>query len=101
MKKTIQAWVIWLSSLALAFAADYFLRLRNSDIHSGGIPIEIQVVFLSIVGIYLSMVLYKATQSFEYLWKRISLVAIQLGLGFSLYALIGIYYVCSTGIDCF
>ncbi len=91
--------MVWLG-VGLLDAADYLLRVSGGDIKTGGVPDVLGGMLLILLGAVSLWLLYQAVRHIR-LWKRLALVAGQAVVGYVLAAVIGIYYVCVTGIDCF
>jgi hypothetical protein len=94
------AWIVWLGGFGLLAAVDYLLRVGDGDIKTGGVPDMVAGVLLILLGAVSLPLLYQAMRHIK-LWKRLALLSLQAVVGYSLAAVMGIYYVCSTGIDCF
>jgi hypothetical protein len=101
MKRTVLAWVLFIGGLGLELAIDYLLRIYDGDIKTGGIPellLFLITIALASIAVWLA---FTATKPLGSRWKRLVVVAPQAVVGYVVYAFIAIYYVCSTGIDCF
>jgi hypothetical protein len=100
MRRIALAWIVWLGGFGLLAAMDYLLRVGDGDIKTGGVPDVVGGLLLIFLGAVSLSLLYQATRHIS-LWKRLALVSLQAVVGYSLAAVMGIYYVCGTGIDCF
>jgi uncharacterized BrkB/YihY/UPF0761 family membrane protein len=100
MRRIALAWIVWLGGVGLLVLVDYLLRVSDGDIRTGGVPALLGAVLLILLGAVSLWLLYRAMPRIE-LWKRLALVGVQAAVGYSVGAVIGIYYVCGTGIDCF
>jgi hypothetical protein len=99
MCRTIFAWVLFLGGFGIEIGIDRHLRMRDGDVHTGGIP-EPLWFFIPIVLAFISAVMaWQGTRSLQGLWKRTVILTFQLLIGFLLYAFIGLWYVVGTGID--
>jgi hypothetical protein len=99
MKKSIIGWAIWLLGIVLIFAADYALRVLNNDMYAGGIPVEIQVALSVVIALPALWFFYLGVKERK-AWVKIVAVGAQAYVGFWVYAFLGLYYVCTAGIDC-
>ena len=99
MKTTILAWLLFFGGFSIEMTIDHLLRIHDGNIRTGGIPellwFAIQIILASIA-LWLA---YKGTESLITMWKRLLVLGLQAGIGFMLYAFIGLYYVGGTGID--
>ena len=100
MKKIIISWLFWATGLALLLSIDFYFRNSDGDIKSGGINELVYYLFpvlLSILALYINYLgLIGKSRLYQF-----SLLIVQAGVGFALYLLILILYVCESGIDCF
>jgi hypothetical protein len=98
--KVILAWLVWLGGVGALIGVDYFLRLSDGDIKTGGIPDLLGGVLLILLGGTSLWILYHGLRNVP-IWKRFILMGIQALAGYLLGAAMGINYVCRAGIDCF
>lgn len=109
MKKTAIGWFIYLLGLASLLAVDYFVRIADGDVKTGGIPEVLGMLFILMVSGWATYLLYKGTESLmskpfskKMLYGfRFLIVGLQVGIGWFISAVTGILYICNAGIDCF
>jgi len=100
MRRIALAWLVWLGGLGALGLLDYVLRSSDGDIKTGGVPDLLGGVVLVSLGAVSLWLLHQAMRNIV-LWKRLALIGVQAVAGYSLGVMIGLYYVCGTGIDCF
>jgi hypothetical protein len=99
MRLTAYGWLLWIGGLIAVFAVDYSIRVIQRDLHFGGVPEPVQLVFAALLGVAALRLLFLGTNSLK-LSLRLILIAVQGFVGFWVAAFMGLYYVCSAGIDC-
>ena len=100
MRRVALAWLVWLGGVGALALLDYVLRSSDGDIKTGGVPDLLGGVLLVLLGAVSLWLLYQAMRNIVF-WKRLALVGVQAVVGYSLGVVIGLSYVCGTGIDCF
>jgi uncharacterized membrane protein YeiB len=100
MRRIALAWIVWLGGVGLLVGVDYGLRVSDGDIRTGGVPDLAGGAVLISLGAVSLWLLYQALRHIK-LWKCLALIGVQAFIGYSLAAVMGIYYVCNAGIDCF
>jgi hypothetical protein len=99
MKKTMLGWATIVLTVSVLFALDYVLRTGDGNIHTGGLKEGLFITAFT-AGVLVTVGLWwRGTKSLS-LILRVVLVLLQAYLGFVLYFLSALNYVCSTGIDC-
>ena len=99
MKKSIIAWLVFFGGFGFMLLVDYFLRIQDGNIKSGGIP-EL-LFFTTIIALSLLAIwqLYMASIAIKSLWKQLLVLGVQVGIAFILYAFLSLFYVVGVGID--
>jgi hypothetical protein len=100
MTKIFLAWLLWLGGIVALMGVDYFLRLSDGNIKTGGVPDLLGGVLLVLLGGASLWLLYQGMRNISILMRLIFL-CIQAAAGYLLGVVIGINYVCRAGIDCF
>ena len=93
MKKSIIAWLIFFGGLGLEICIDYILRVQDGSIRTGGIPEPLWFFIQIILGAISIWLGYLGTNSFIKTWKRLLVLAIEVGLGILAYVFIVLIYV--------
>ncbi len=93
------AWQGFAGGLFALGLVDHWLRMRDGDVRGGGIG-GLQSPIVVVLGVVAASLVWRGTSGLATPW-RVVLLAIQLLLGFALYAAAAVAYVCGTGIDCF
>ena len=99
MKITIIAWVVFFGGFSLEMAIDRWLRIQDENIRTGGIPEPLWFLIQIMLAILALWLAFMATKQIATLWKRLLVLALQAGVGFILYAYMGLNYIVGAGID--
>lgn len=92
-------WFVFLGGLGIELGIDYLIRMRDGDIRTGGLPETLFFALQLMLATVALLMAWQATRSLEAAWKRLTVVSLQAGIGFVLYAIIGLMYVVGNGID--
>jgi len=95
----IKAWFIFVGGVAVTIAVDYFLRMQDGNIRTGGIPHEVMASIHIVLAAISLWMLIRATKALSKSWKRVFLLCLQVAIGFALYAFSLLFYVIESGID--
>ena len=99
MLKIAKPWIIYLVGLCLEIGVDYFLRMQDGNIRSGGLPDSVLfLISVVLAGVSVGLV-FIATKPLMHIWKRLLSLVVQVVLGFVIYLFVTFNYVLGTGID--
>lgn len=80
---------------------DHTMRIQDGNMRTGGIYEPLWFLIQILLGLVALWLIATATKPLQHWWKSLLIVGVQGAIGFGLYIIIGINYVCRTGIDCF
>jgi hypothetical protein len=99
MLRTLIAWLVFLGGFGVEVGIDRFLRMRNGDVTTGGIPEPLWFaipIVLALVSVFLA---WQGTRPLHAVWKRLAVISVELVVGFVIYAGACLWYVVGSGID--
>ncbi|MFC1742506.1 hypothetical protein ACFL35_00825 [Candidatus Riflebacteria bacterium] len=95
----ILAWLLFFTGFAIELAIDYYWRLGDGNIHTGGFPEPFWFGIPFLLAAISAWIAFKGSTGLSPAWKRYPVLAVQLILGFFLYAFICAVYITGAGID--
>src|SRR5262245_50248821 len=93
MLRTLIAWLVFLGGFGIEAGVDRFLRMRDGDVTTGGIPESLWFAVPTVLAIAATFLLWQATRPLRTVWKRLTVVTVQLVVGFVIYAAGCLWYV--------
>jgi hypothetical protein len=99
MLRTLLAWIFFFGGFAIEAAVDRFLRMRDGDVTTGGIPEPLWFAIPLVLAVVSTLLAWQATRPVHAVWQRLAVVSLQLVVGFVIYATACLWYVVGTGID--
>jgi len=93
------SWIIFFSGLAIELTIDYFLRMVDGNVRTGGLQPGVYYgaqLVLALIAITISI---KGSKSIVNIRNRVALLSIQYCLGFILYLFVLLWYVLGFGVD--
>jgi hypothetical protein len=99
MLPTLIAWLVFLGGFGIEIGVDRFLRMRDGDVTTGGIPELLWFAIPIVLGVVAAFLAWNGTRQLHAVWKRLAVFSVQLLVGFVIYAAICFWYVVGSGID--
>jgi len=99
MTKSIIEWFIWIFGTFSLFLIDYFIRINDGNIRTGGINENLLSALIYSVGLVSVWFLYMGVRK-KAIWFKIIVITTQVVIGYFLFIWVLLYYVCTVGIDC-
>jgi hypothetical protein len=99
MLRTLTAWLVFLGGFGVEVGVDRFLRMRDGDVTTGGIPEPLWFAIPILLAVAAAFLAWQGTRPLHAVWKRLAVVSVQLVVGFVIYAAGCLWYVVGSGID--
>jgi hypothetical protein len=99
MLRTLVAWLVFLGGFGVEVGVDRFLRMRDGDVTTGGIPETLWFAIPIVLAVAAASFAWQGTRPLQAIWKRLAVVSVQLVVGFVIYAFACLWYVVGSGID--
>jgi nicotinamide riboside transporter PnuC len=99
MFHTLLAWLVFLAGFGIEVGVDRFLRVRDGDVTTGGIPEPLWFAIPMVLAAAATVLAWQGTRPLHAIWKRLAVLSIQLLAGFAIYAAGCLWYRVGSGID--
>jgi hypothetical protein len=99
MLRTLIAWLVFLGGFGVEVGVDRFLRMRDGDVTTGGIPEPLWFAIPILLAVAAAFLAWQGTRPLHAVWKRLAVLSVQLVVGFVIYAAGCLWYVVGSGID--
>ncbi len=99
MLRTLTAWCVFLGGFGVEVGIDRFLRMRDGDVTTGGIPETMWLAIPVLLAVAAAVLAWQGTRPMHAVWKRLAVVTVQLVVGFVIYGGGCLWYVVGGGID--